>query len=220
VTGMSSTWPTALGCVAAAVLVSPLLAGWTAAFPAVAGRDVRWWHRRRVSNQRLLTVVVIAGVLAAFAAGADPVLAWWIFAVGGAVLAVIDTEHHLLPARIVYPLAAILLVVLALSAVVTGEPGRLVRAMLATAVVGVVWFLIAFTAPAALGLGDVRLAALTAGMLGWIGWSAVLAGQVATIGLALATAGVIAVSRTGLTRNTQVPMGPAFVLGTLLVASL
>ena len=159
-------------------------------------------------------------MLAGLAAGATPVPAWWIFATGGTALAVIDTEHHLLPARIVYPFAATLFVVLALSAVVTGEPGRLVRAVLAAAAVGVVWFSVAFIAPTALGLGDVRMAALTAGMLGWIGWSAVLAGQVATIGLALATAGVMSVTRTGLTRTTQVPMGPAFVLGALLVVSL
>jgi len=216
---MFSTWPTTLGCVAAAILASPVLAGWTAAFPGVAGRDMSWWHWRPVSTARLLTVAAVAAGLAALAAGAAPVPAWWIFAAGGATLAVIDTEHHLLPARIVHPLTAILLGVLALSASVTGEPGRLVRAVLAATLVGVVWFLIAFTAPTALGLGDVRMAALTAGMLGWTGWSAVLAGQVATIGLALTTAGVIAVSGTGLTRTTQVPMGSAFVFGALLVAS-
>ena len=57
--------------------------------------------------------------------------AWWLFAAGGAVLCVVDAEHHLLPARFVYPLAAAVLVVLAVTAAVTGEPDRLLRAVLA-----------------------------------------------------------------------------------------
>jgi leader peptidase (prepilin peptidase)/N-methyltransferase len=217
---MPSAWPTVLACMAAAVLVSPLLAAWTATGPAPGTHGVPWWRPRRVSPRRLLTVAATAAVLATLAARAVPVPAWWIFAAGGAVLAVIDAEHHLLQARIVYPLGATLFVALVLSAFVTGELDRLIRAVLAVAAVGAVWFVIAFLSPGSMGLGDVRMAALTAGMLGWIGWSAVLTGQLVTIGLALATAGVIALTGSGSTRAAQVPLGPAFVLGTLLAATL
>ena len=73
-----------------------------------------------------------------------------------------------------------------------GEPDRLLRAVLAAAVVGGGWFAVAFLAPPAVGLGDVRVAALAAGLLGWTSWPAVLAGQLAAFGLAAVTAGIIA----------------------------
>ena len=78
----------------------------------------------------------------------------------------------------------------------TGEPDRLLRAVLAAAVVGAGWFAVAFLAPSAMGLGDVRVAALAAGLLGWTSWSAVLAGQLAAFGLAVVTAGILAVDPT------------------------
>ena len=70
-----------------------------------------------------------------------------------------------------------------------------------------------------MGLGDVRVAALTAGLLGWIGWSAVLTGQLSAMALAVVTAGIIAV--TGhVGRGVQVPMGPALIAGALVVTWL
>ena len=130
----------------------------------------------------------MAAILTAGAAGGVPLVAWWLFAAAGGVLCVVDVQHHLLPGRLVYPLAAVVLVALGVSAAVTGEPERLLRAILAAAVVGAVWFAVAFTAPSAMGLGDVRVAALAAGLLGWTSWSAVLAGQLAAFGLAAVTA--------------------------------
>ena len=116
--------------VVAAILVSPLLAAWTvgiATDPATARAP--WWRPRSVSARRLVTVPAVTAVLAACVMGGEPLVAWWLFACGGAVLCVVDAEHHLLPARIVYPLAAAILATLAATAVVTGEPDRLLRAV-------------------------------------------------------------------------------------------
>ena len=132
-----------------------------------------------------MLVAAVAAILTAGAAGGVPFVAWWLFAAAGAVLCVVDVEHHLLPGRLVYPLAVVVFAALSVSAVLAGEPERLLRAILAAAVVGAVWFAVAFTAPAAMGLGDVRVAALAAGLLGWTSWSAVLAGQLAALGLAV-----------------------------------
>ena len=184
-------WVTVLVSVVAAVLVSPLLAGWTVGLTtdpahrlgtvvaAPAGRALRGWSSSRLwpRSWPLARPVVTRWS------------AWWLFAAGGAVLCVVDVEHHLLPARLVYPLAAAVLVALAVTAAVAGEPDRLLRAVLAAAVVGAGWFAVAFLAPSAMGLGDVRVAALAAGLLGWTSWSAVLAGQLAAFGLAAVTAG-------------------------------
>jgi leader peptidase (prepilin peptidase)/N-methyltransferase len=159
--------------------------------------------------------------VAAFAALAGvhtPSPAWWLFATGGAVLAVVDVRTHLLPSRLVYPLAAAELATLMSYAVVDGDLSQLGRAVLASAVVGAGWFGIAFCSPESLGLGDVRMAALAAGLLGWRGWHQVFAGQLVIWLLALVVAGGSAVAhRSTDVRGMKVPLGLPLVLAPLLV---
>src|SRR6476620_341178 len=117
-------WVTSSVSVLAAVVVSPLLAGWTVALTKPASDRGSWWWPRTVSLARFFTVAGVAAVLAAGASRGEPHVAWWLFATGGAVLCVTDAEHHLLPARLVYPLAAAVFAALAMTEAVTGEPGR------------------------------------------------------------------------------------------------
>ena len=204
-----------------AVLVSPLLASWTIGLTTDrATSTAGWWQPRRVGATRLILVAAVAAVLTATAAGSVPLAAWWLFAAAGAVLCVVDVQHHLLPGRLVYPLAFVVVVALGVSASVTGEPERLLRAILAAAMVGAVWFAVAFTTPSAMGLGDVRVAALAAGLLGWTSWSAVLAGQLAAFGLAAVTAAILAVTSPHAGRAMQVPMGPALIAGGIVATWL
>ena len=213
-------WVTGLTSALAAVTVSPLLAAWTVGLTGDTDYAMPWWHPRRVSAHRLVVVAALAAVLAACAAAGTPLAAWWLFATGGTVLCVVDAQHHLLPARIVYPLAAAVFAVLVLAAVLAGEPDRFLRSVLAAAVVGGAWFAVAFLAPPAVGLGDVRVAALAAGLLGWTSWPNVLAGQLAAFGLAAVTAGINAATTPAAGRATQVPMGPALIVGALAAAWL
>ena len=206
--------------VVAAILVSPLLAAWTVGLTTDPPAEISppWWWPRPVSAARLATVAAVAVILAAGAAGGDPSFPWWLFATGGAVLFITDAQHHLLPARLVYPLAGMLLAVLAVTADATSEPERLLRALLAAAAVGAGWFAVAFLDPTALGLGDVRVAALAAGLLGWTSWSAVLAGQLAAFGLAIVTAAILAITERRVRyRAMQVPIGPALIIGAIVV---
>lgn len=216
------SWVVVSVSVVTAVLVSPLLAGWTVGLttnPATA--PAPWWRPRTVSLPRVATVAGAAAALVAGAAGGDPLVGWWLFATGGAVLCIVDAEHHLLPARLVYPLAAAILIALAVTAALTGDTDRFLRAVLAATVVGGGWFAVAFLAPSSLGLGDVRVAALAAGLLGWTSWSAVLVGQLAAFALAVVIAGVLAITRPRERgRGMQVPMGPALILGAILATWL
>ena len=87
------TWVTVPVSVVAAILVSPLLAGWTVGLTTdPASARAPWWRPRSVSARRLITVAAVAAVLAAGAAGGDPLVAWWLFAAGGAVLCVVDVR--------------------------------------------------------------------------------------------------------------------------------
>ena len=104
-------------------------------------------------------------------------MAWWILAAGGAVLAVVDAQTHLLPARFTYPLAAAVGIALVIGSMTGGDPAALLRAAAAAATIFAITMAIRFLSPPAMGLGDVRAATLTAGMLGWTGWITLWQGQ-------------------------------------------
>jgi leader peptidase (prepilin peptidase)/N-methyltransferase len=133
-------------------------------------------------------------------------------------LAIVDAQRNLFPARLVYPLALLEAAVLTAAAVTTHDAAPLARAGLAALIVGIGWFLLAFAAGGGVGLGDVRLATLTAGLLGWLGWRTVMRAQLVTVMLIVVTAAVVAVARPDLRgRKMPVPLGPALVVACLLM---
>ncbi|GGM10009.1 prepilin peptidase [Nakamurella endophytica] len=208
------TWPL-LVSVVAAVAVSPLSAAWTAAL--AAGQHRGWWRLRPVSARRWATVAAVTAALVLLAAAGHPSVAWWLLAVGGGVLAVVDAQTELLPARLTYPLAALIAAALVAAAVIGGDAGPLLRAGLAALTVGVLWLALWFLSPRTTGLGDARLAALTSGVLGWVGWADVWQALLLTFLLAALTAVTMAArSRRGLRRTVTVPMGPALLAGAVL----
>jgi leader peptidase (prepilin peptidase)/N-methyltransferase len=199
----------------AAVAASPLLASWTVALVHDVHRG--WWRPRHVGPARWSVVAVLAGGFAALGARGAPLPAWWVFAVAGAVLSLVDGETYRLPARLVAPLAVAEVITLAASAAALHQPERLLRAGMATAVVAGGYFLIAFAAPTALGLGDVYVAGITAGLLGWLGWRQVLLGQSIMLLLGpLLLAGVALARPTVRGWRMHIPLGPALVAGALL----
>jgi leader peptidase (prepilin peptidase)/N-methyltransferase len=204
---------------AAAIAASPLLAAWTASL--VSDEHDRWWRLRRVSLLRWLVVAVVATVFAVAGSHGAPSLAWWLLAVNGAVLAVVDSETYRLPARLVGPLAGAEAVTLTVMAVVLDEPQRLVRALLAAAAVAGVYFLIVLISPPTMGMGDVYVAGITSGLLGWASWSHVLVGQVIIwlLGPVVMTAVAIARPRSR-SMKMHVPMGPALLAGALVACWL
>ena len=199
--------------------LSPILAGWSAAL-ADEVRD-GWWRPRQVGRRRWMIVAATAVLLSGAAAAGRPWPAWWLFAAGAAVLLVVDVQRHLLPARLVYPMAAVVAVALTGAAIGGGEWDRLGRAVLAAAVVAAGWLAVKFAVPAAVGLGDVRLFALTAGLLGWLSWWAVLYGEMAAFVVAgLLAGGMVVLAPRRPIRGRQVPLGPAIIVGALIVCWL
>lgn len=211
----------ATGVVAAAgaVAASPLLAAWTAAL--VRDERDRWWRLRRVSFLRWLVVATVAAVFAAAGSRGAPTAAWWLLAVTGAVLAIVDSETYRLPARLVFPLAAVEALTLIVMAIVLDEPQRLLRALFAAAAVAGLYFLIALISPSTMGMGDVYVAGITAALLGWASWSHVLIGQIIIWLLGPIVLIAVAVARPR-TRGMKmhVPMGPALVAGALVACWL
>src|SRR5919197_1080811 len=145
------------GIVAAALTVgaSPYLAALTVRAPD--RDDVRWWHWRRTSADRMICTALVGGacgMLAGFAAGwtAD----WLAFAALALVvtpLIVIDVEHRRLPDRLVLSGAAIAAVLLTVAAAFDGDWPALLRAAEAAAASFAVFFALALISAGSVGFG-------------------------------------------------------------------
>jgi leader peptidase (prepilin peptidase)/N-methyltransferase len=138
-----------------------------------------------------------------------------IAAVMGAVLAQIDARCRRLPDPVVALLAVSAGVPLTVGSVLAGEPARAGRAMLAAALVGVAYLGVALLPGGGLGLGDVKLAAVLAFVLGFLGWPAVAVGTVLPHLINGPMALVLLLTGRA-RRRTALPFGPALLVGALL----
>ncbi len=134
-------------------------------------------------------------------------------------LAAMDFDVHRLPDRLMWPSMGILLVGLLTAGLVGAEWGAMVRVVLAGLVCGLGYLALALLSLArgslAVGLGDVKLAALLGMGLGWFGWPTVLVGMYA----GFLVGGVFAVlllvtKRVG--RSGELAYGPPMMVGALI----
>lgn len=145
-------------------------------------------------------VVAVGGLLVVGGA-----LAWW------------DARSHLLPDRLTVILACVLVPPLALAALWAGEPGRVLRALAAAAVLGGLFALVHVASPRSLGFGDVKLSPVLGFLCGFLSWGhLVLAGVTACLVAGLWSGVVLA--RRG--RSAHVPLGPPLLAGALAALAL
>ena len=202
-----------------ALAASPVLASWTVSL--VRDEHDRWWSLRRVSVVRWLVVAIIATLFAALGAHGAPATAWWLLAVTGAILAIVDSETYRLPRRVVGPLAGAEFVVLTATALLLDEPHRLTRALLAAALVTGLYVVVAVITPPAMGTADAYVAGITAGLLGWSSWAHVFIGQVLIWAFGpLVMAGVALARPADRSWKMRVPMGPALIAGAMVACRL
>lgn len=141
--------------------------------------------------------------------------AYCVLTAGFVALSAIDFRLRRLPTPIIYCSAAITVVLLAGASALTGDWKRLLDAGIGGAGCFVVFFLIFFAAPKAMGFGDVRLAAMCGVGLGWIGLREVPLGVL----LGLLIAGVPAIVLLALgraNRKSQFAFGPFLAAGALV----
>lgn len=183
--------------------------------------DHRWYRATRVSRPRLPSVALVALVLGALAgAGAG-----WFGAAAGLRRA---REHPVgrhrpqaasaaQPAR--YPAAGAAALLLAVAAVASGTWGDYLRAVEAAVAAWGGFAVLAVAAPSALGWGDVRLAGVLGGYLGYVGWRAVYDGLLAEFLLgAIVALALLAIAR--VTRKSALPFGPMLLLGALAILAM
>ena len=199
--------PTALATGTAAVALTPWM-------HRLAGAG-SWWLR---SGLHALVAAGAGAGVAILADGWAELAGFAVLAVGCGLLVVIDLAVKRLPDAIVGPLYLSLFAALAAAAILDGNLAGLGRAAAAAGLAVAGYFILAFISPAGLGLGDVKLAGVLAGFLGWFGWSEVMLGMLAAFVLnAMVALVLLATGRA--TRHSEVPFGPLMVAGAALGAA-
>lgn len=223
------------GAAAVGALLGPALAGWSmrlvgaahgvgaAEGAGAAGggppRPPRWWRGTGASHRRRWLVTLATAVAWGVTAGgvaqpaALPAYLW--FATAAVLLTVVDIDHHLLPNRLTYPTYLAGLLLLGIASLVGGSAQPYLRAVVAMVALFGATLVVAVAAPAALGLGDVKLAGLLGLYLGWLGTGYLLLG----IGFGVAAGAVLALlllvtGRAGL--GSEVAYGPPLLLGAMV----
>ncbi|MFK3678753.1 prepilin peptidase [Microbacterium sp. NPDC090218] len=133
----------------------------------------------------------------------------------GGWLVAIDARTHRLPNRIVLPTLASLIVLGAVDALVAGQGGAFLRALLGMLILGGFYAVLRAISRAGMGGGDVKLAAVIGLVLGWHGWESLAIGAASAFVLgALYALALILLRRAD--RATRIAFGPWMIAGALL----
>jgi leader peptidase (prepilin peptidase)/N-methyltransferase len=190
----------------------------------VPDRENRRWYVGARPPRSVLTataaVSVALGLLGGAASRWSALLpAYVALAAIGAVLIVVDVEHHRLPNRLLYPAASTTVVLLAVAAAVRSDWSAYLRAVEAAGLVYVVFLSLRLISPRSIGRNDGPLASVLAAYLGFRSWPLVYLGLLAGFVLA-ATYGIALIIAGRATRKTPLAFGPALIVGALLVLTL
>ncbi|USQ74987.1 prepilin peptidase [Ornithinimicrobium cryptoxanthini] len=142
-----------------------------------------------------------------------------VVALASVCLAAMDFDVHRLPDRLMWPSMGVLLVGLSIAGVVATEWGAILRVVLAGLACGGGYLLLALLSLArgslAVGLGDVKLAALLGMGLGWFGWQTVLIGMYAGF-LAGGVFALVLLLTRRVGRDGDLAYGPPMMVGAVL----
>ncbi|NBH09617.1 A24 family peptidase [Amycolatopsis sp. SID8362] len=142
--------------------------------------------------------------------------AYLYFGAIGIALALIDLDCRRLPDAIVLPSYPVLAVLLTSSAWYRDDWWALARAGIGGAALFGFYLLLALVHPQGMGFGDVKLAGILGGVLGYLSWTALLLGAFGGFLLG-AVAGVVVLAAGRGDRKTALPFGP-FMIAAALIA--
>jgi leader peptidase (prepilin peptidase)/N-methyltransferase len=171
---------------------------------------------------RASLTAAVAGAIVGGAVGLDwPLLFLLPLVPVGTALAFIDLHTHLLPTKVIWPTLGATALLAAVAALLDGDLGALVRAMLCSALTFAFFHVLWAIYPAGMGYGDVRLSSVVGFALGYLGWVELMVGLYAAFAV-FAVLGVIrAVARRDRSAlRTPLPFGPFLLAGVLLGAVL
>jgi len=133
----------------------------------------------------------------------------------GLWLIVIDARTHRLPNHIVLPALGALVLLVIVEALITGDGGRMLRALLGGLALGVFYAILHLASRQGMGGGDVKLAAVIGLVLAWHGWQTLLLGAAAAFLLGALYALALMLARRA-NRSTRIAFGPWMIIGAAL----
>ena len=137
------------------------------------------------------------------------------FAAMGISLSLIDLDVGRLPNAIVYPSYVVLAVLLAIAAFTQSDPAALLRAAVGAVALFLLYFACAFLYPAGMGFGDVKLAGIIGGVLGFVSYPVLLVGAYAAFLLG-SIVGIVKIVRGRASGRSALAFGPFMIAGALL----
>jgi leader peptidase (prepilin peptidase)/N-methyltransferase len=176
---------------------------------------------RRISIRYPLVELATAGLFVAVAYRMDALRllaglpAYWFFTALAVTLAAIDVDVRRLPNSIVLPSYPVLAILLTVASIDSQDWKALAHAGVGAAALFGFYLLLATLYPAGMGFGDVKLAGLLGGVLGYLSWSALLVGAFAGFFLG-ALVGILLMAGGRAGRKTALPFGPAMLAGALV----
>ncbi len=166
---------------------------------AFGAGTVLWWHRLPHPG---------------FPQAADWVLllAFGYVVAAGIALTLIDLDTRRLPTVIVLPSVAVVGALFLLACLLGAPWENLARAGFGAVGLWAFYALVRLVRPDGMGGGDVKLALLVGGALGWVGWGALVVGAFAAF-LFGGLGGLTLMAARGSGRRSTVPFGPWMVAG-------
>jgi leader peptidase (prepilin peptidase)/N-methyltransferase len=145
----------------------------------------------------------------------EAIPAYLYFVAIGVALTMIDIDHKRLPDKIVLPSWVVVAVLLTAATIAKHNWGDLGRAGIGAAGLFALYLLLAFIYPAGMGMGDVKLAFILGGILGYLDWQTFGVGAFG--GFLLGSVGGILLLATGRgNRKTAIPYGPYMIAAAFL----
>lgn len=196
-----------------------------AALAAIGAAGANPYLRRRVRSTATWTrrwlqvpIAAVLGGLAVLAGSPWEFIAFVFLAVGASLLVVVDLADWELPDAITLGLYPVLAVTLAAASWSLGSFAPLVHAGIGAVSMFLLYFLLARFARD-LGFGDVKLAGVIGGFLGWLGLSQWALGFVAAW-VSMAVISLLLLASKRISRQDSLPFGPWMILGAVLGALL
>jgi len=137
----------------------------------------------------------------------------------GVALGAVDIMHHRLPDALTLPAIPITVAIVGVTLWLHPGSGSPLTAVLVTAVLFVLFLLLAAVAPSGMGQGDVKLVPSLTLMTGYVSVAAAVLGVLISFVLGAVWAAVGLVSRR-MTMKTAIPFGPFLLAGCWLVLVL
>ncbi|QNK80366.1 A24 family peptidase [Nakamurella sp. PAMC28650] len=137
------------------------------------------------------------------------------FTAMGISLSLIDLDVGRLPNAIVYPSYPVLAVLLTAAAVAQGDPAALLRAAVGAFGLFLLYFALAFLYPAGMGFGDVKLAGIIGGVLGFVSYPVLLVGAFSAFLLG-SIFGILKIAQGRASGRSAVAFGPFMITGALV----